>query len=173
MKVIRLFKSIAYDERCRLALVLILGLLAALVIPATATETTQLPHSTIPRIDRDLLLGFLADDSTLTLIDARSADEYAEQHLPGAINIPFDAVDANAELLPKDTKKPVVVYCRTGNRAGQLKQQLIAKGYTDVKILPREQIHWEDDFMVFNCSTPSATAAADASTQSPANEDQQ
>jgi rhodanese-related sulfurtransferase len=148
-------------------------LIVALITAAMATETTQLPQSAIPRVDRDLLLGFLADDSTLTLIDARSPEEYAEQHLPGAINIPFDAVDANTSLLPEETEKPVVVYCRTGNRAGNLKAQLIARGYTDVKILPREQIYWRDNFMVFNCSTASATTAADASIQSELNDDPQ
>ena len=89
-------KSDAYWARCLLVTVLFVCLLPALIASATATETTQRPHSTIPRIDRNLLLGFLADDSTLTLIDARSPEEFTEQHLPGAINIPFDAVDANA-----------------------------------------------------------------------------
>jgi rhodanese-related sulfurtransferase len=148
------------------AAALLMALIAALVAPAMAADTTELPHSPVSRVDRELLLGFLADDSTLTLIDARSPEEYAEQHLPGAINIPFDAVDANAEQLPADTEKPVVIYCRTGKRAGLLKEQLIAKGYADVQVLPREQIHWQGDFMVFNCSTESATTAADSPTQS-------
>ena len=162
----RPFKSMSYNARSLLSAVLFTALLAPVCSAATPGESTQLPQSTIPRIDRNLLLGFLADDSTLTLIDARSPEEYAEQHLPGAINIPFDAVDANAAQLPADTEKPVVIYCRTGRRAGLLKEQLIAKGYADVQVLPREQIHWQGDFMVFNCSTESATTAADSPTQS-------
>jgi rhodanese-related sulfurtransferase len=132
------------------------------VATAGATESGALPHSPVVRVDRDLLLGFLADNTTMTLIDARSSEEYTEQHLPGAINVPFDAVDSNADRLPADTTKPVVVYCRTGYRAGQLREQLIARGYDDVRLLPREQIHWKEDFMVFNCSTESAAASADA-----------
>lgn len=146
--------------------VLVMALLPMLIVSATATETPPLPHSPVPQINRELLLGFLADNSTLTLIDARSPEEFAELHLPGAINVPFDALDANAELLPEDTAKPIVIYCRTGTRAGLLKEQLIAKGYADVHILPREQMHWQDDFMVFNCSTESATTAAAPSVQS-------
>jgi len=144
--------------------VLVMALLPILI--ASATETTPLPHSPVLHVDRDLLLGFLADNSTLTLIDARSPEEFAELHLPGAINVPFDALDANAELLPEDTAKPIVIYCRTGTRAGLLKEQLIAKGYADVQILPREQMHWQNDFMVFNCSTESATTATAAPLQS-------
>jgi phage shock protein E len=129
-------------------------------VGAAATDPPATLQSPVSRIDRGLLLGFLADNSTLTLIDARSPEEFATQHLSGAINVPFDTVDANVELLPADKEKLVVVYCRTGIRAGKLKAQLIAKGYADVQVLPREQIHWEDSFMVFNCSTESATTAA-------------
>lgn len=111
-------------------------------------------QSPILRVDRELLLAFLADDDTMMLIDARSSEEFGEQHLPGAINIPFDAVDANAARLPEDKNKPVVVYCRSGGRAGLLRDELLARGFADVQVLPREQIFWEDNFMVFNCSTP-------------------
>jgi rhodanese-related sulfurtransferase len=120
---------------------------------AIAADEIAPAQSPIPRVDRELLLAFLADDATMTLIDARSPEEFGEQHLPGAINIPFDAVDANAERLPEDARQPVVVYCRSGKRAGLLKDELVARGYTDVQVLPREQIFWKDDFMVFNCST--------------------
>jgi rhodanese-related sulfurtransferase len=148
-----------------LAAVLLMALLPALAPPAIATETASPPHSPGPRVDRDLLLGFLADNDTLTLMDARSPEEYAEQHLPGAINIPFDAVEANAALLPADIEKPVVIYCRSGKRAGILAQQLIAKGYTDVQVLPREQMYWQDNFMAFNCSTESAGTVTDPPTR--------
>ena len=126
--------------------------------PGTLAVSSALPFAsaspvTIEPVDRDLLLGFLADSSTMTLIDARSPAEFAEQHLPGAINIPFDAVKANEELLPEDPARPVVVYCQTGKRAGRLREQLLARGYEDVRVLPRQQMFWEDDFMVFNCGT--------------------
>ena len=118
---------------------------------AMAASATEPAHSPIPRVDRELLLGFLADNDTMTLIDARSPEEFADQHLPGAINIPFDAVAANAALLPDDRSRPIVVYCRSGKRAGLLQADLRTRGYTNVQVLPREQIFWQANFMVFNC----------------------
>ena len=125
--------------------------MALLPLPAAlADEPAQSP---IPRVDRTLLLGFLADNGTMTLIDARSPEEFADQHLPGAVNIPFDAVATSAALLPENLARPIVVYCRTGKRAGLLQADLRARGYTNVQILPRAQIFWQDTFMVFNCGT--------------------
>jgi len=123
-------------------------------------------HSPIPRVDRELLLGFLADNGTMTLIDARSPEEFADQHLPGAINIPFDAVAASTALLPEDRARPIVVYCRSGKRAGLLQADLRARGYTNVQVLPREQIFWQDNFMVFNCGTAPADRDTVASSES-------
>jgi rhodanese-related sulfurtransferase len=96
-------------------------------------------------VDPELLVAFRLDTDTLTLIDARSPEEHAAAHIPGAINVPFDAVEANASLLPADKERLVVVHCKTGRRAGLLKEQLDAMGYADVRILPSEQIEWGPD----------------------------
>jgi len=147
-------QKISSIQLCRLISAWFCGVVILVAGATYAAEPLEPAQSPIPRVDRELLLAFLADDETMTLIDARSPEEFGEQHLPGAINIPFDAVDANAEQLPADAMKPVVVYCRSGKRAGLLKDELVARGYADVRVLPREQIFWEDNFMVFNCSTP-------------------
>lgn len=95
-------------------------------------------------VDPGLLVAFQSDPETLTLIDARSADEYSASHIPGAVNVPFDALEGNEALLPADKAKPIVVHCKTGRRAGILKEQLDAMGYADVRVLPGEQMVWED-----------------------------
>jgi len=123
---------------------------------SSASPASSAGPAAIEPVDRKLLLGFLADSSTMTLIDARSPAEFAQQHLPGAINIPFDAIKANEDLLPGDPAGPVVIYCQTGKRAGLLREQLMARGYEDVRVLPRQQMFWNDGFMAFNCSTDAA-----------------
>lgn len=51
----------------------------------------------------------LLDDGA-QLVEVLPREEYAEAHLPGAINIPLKALDAltTGDL---DRSKPVVVYC--------------------------------------------------------------
>jgi len=65
------------------------------------------------------------------LVDVRSALEYESEHVPGAQNIPLDEISARiAEFRSSD--KPVVLYCRSGNRSGMAVNILKQHGITDV-----------------------------------------
>lgn len=67
-------------------------------------------------------------------IDVREPGEFASGHVEGAINIPLGSIgSSNSELenIAKDAK--LVVYCRSGGRAGLAKEQLQAMGYTNVE----------------------------------------
>jgi rhodanese-related sulfurtransferase len=44
------------------------------------------------------------------LVEVLPPDEYAEEHLPGAINIPLKALDAD-KTARLEQRKPVIVYC--------------------------------------------------------------
>jgi len=70
------------------------------------------------------------------VLDVRTPDEYAQEHLPSAVNIPvqdFSArIDEVAKLVANDKARPVVVYCAAGSRAAKAKAQLDAAGYSHV-----------------------------------------
>ena len=51
----------------------------------------------------------LADEGA-QLVEVLPRDEYREQHLPGAINIPLKELDADA-VAGLDRTAPVIVYC--------------------------------------------------------------
>ncbi|MET8623842.1 metalloregulator ArsR/SmtB family transcription factor [Kitasatospora sp. NPDC004669] len=50
---------------------------------------------------------------TATVIDVRPAEEYAAGHIPGALSIPLDQLEARLAELPADAE--VVAYCRGTN----------------------------------------------------------
>lgn len=67
------------------------------------------------------------------LLDVRSVDEFAAQHIPGALNIPVNELPARmSELGPN--ARPIVVYCRSGARSALAAQLLRRAGYqvTDI-----------------------------------------
>lgn len=51
-----------------------------------------------------------ADSGLVTVLDVRPADEYAQGHIPGALNVPLDALHDHLRTLPRDHE--VIAYCR-------------------------------------------------------------
>ncbi|KEA62134.1 Phage shock protein E [Marinobacterium lacunae] len=66
------------------------------------------------------------------LVDVRTEQEYASGHLDGALLIPYQQIVEQfaARDIPKD--QPVVLYCRSGNRAGIAEAALREAGYTQL-----------------------------------------
>ncbi len=65
------------------------------------------------------------------IFDVRTPDEYAESHYEGAVNIPLSEIESRIdEFGPKD--EPIIVYCRSGNRAELARTILEENGYTNV-----------------------------------------
>ncbi len=66
------------------------------------------------------------------LIDVRTAEEFDQGHIDGALNIPFQETDQLMTAIGHDKQRQVVVYCRSGHRAGKAKQVLESNGYKRV-----------------------------------------
>jgi phage shock protein E len=60
------------------------------------------------RIEIDRLQELIADG--VALVEVLPAEEYEEEHLPGAVNIPLKKLDA-ATTETLDRRNPVIVYC--------------------------------------------------------------
>ena len=65
------------------------------------------------------------------LIDVRTPEEYRENHIEGAVNIPVYEID-NIKNEIIDPNKVILVYCKTGKRSKTVKQILIQNGYKNV-----------------------------------------
>lgn len=60
-------------------------------------------------IDRNELQRLLRDEQA-QLVEVLPPDEYDDEHLPGAINLPLKTIDRETTR-QLDRKKPVIVYC--------------------------------------------------------------
>jgi rhodanese-related sulfurtransferase/DNA-binding transcriptional ArsR family regulator len=49
-------------------------------------------------------------DGNVVVLDVRPEEEYRAGHIPGALSVPVDALEAALQALPKD--KEIVAYCR-------------------------------------------------------------
>ncbi len=66
------------------------------------------------------------------IIDVRRADEYAEGHIPGAVNIPNESIGSERPASLPDPGQILLVYCRSGARSKQASEKLVTLGYTQV-----------------------------------------
>ncbi|MDH3583073.1 MAG: rhodanese-like domain-containing protein [Phycisphaerae bacterium] len=66
------------------------------------------------------------------LIDVRRDDEFAAGHIDGALHIPHDQITDRAAELGDDKSRAVVLYCRSGGRAGVAKGSLEKLGFKQV-----------------------------------------
>lgn len=87
--------------------------------------------------DRDPALAKqLVEEENAVLLDVRTPEEHAEGNLDGSVNIPHDQIEAQLTEIEKltggDKGHAIVLYCRSGGRAGQAKAALQAAGYTRV-----------------------------------------
>ncbi len=77
----------------------------------------------------------LDNGKELVLLDVRTAEEYAEKHIPGAILIPNEEIGDSRPDELDDLDATIIIYCRSGNRSKTASEKLIAMGYTDVRDL--------------------------------------
>jgi phage shock protein E len=71
-------------------------------------------------------------DGADVLIDVRTAGEFNGGHLADALNIAYDEIGGRIAEHAKSKDDRIVLYCRSGHRAGIARQTLLKMGYTDV-----------------------------------------
>lgn len=82
-------------------------------------------------IDQTAAVSALLQSDSL-LIDVRSAEEFAEGALPGAIRIGHEDIAEQIASVAPDKDRPLVLYCRSGRRSALAQQSLEAMGYSQV-----------------------------------------
>lgn len=66
-------------------------------------------------------------------IDVRVPEQYQQEHVQGAINIPLKEVKERIATAVPDKNDTVKVYCNAGRQSGQAKEILSEMGYTHVE----------------------------------------
>ena len=109
---------------------IILLLSALLLLSGCVSEGGE--ADTYRQVTMDEAVSIMQEENDYVILDVRRPDEFAEKHIPGAVNIPNETI-GTAEIrdLP-DKDQLILVYCRSGNRSKQASEKLVALGYTNV-----------------------------------------
>lgn len=82
-----------------------------------------------------------ADYENIMVIDARDSEQFAKDHIPGAVNIEWRQVLNERASLPSD--KMVLIYCNTGSLSAQAGFALRVAGHENVRILQGGFEEWK------------------------------
>ena len=74
----------------------------------------------------------MSTEKDYILLDARTQEEYADGHIPGAICVPNETIGTEPPVELPDKEKKILVYCRSGNRSRQAAAKLAAMGYSNI-----------------------------------------
>jgi phage shock protein E len=84
-------------------------------------------------------------DPSLAVIDVRTAAEFADGHIPGAINIPHSEFAARLADLEGMRERDIVVYCGSGARAEQALGVLAKSGFRRLYHLKGDYTRWSEE----------------------------
>jgi len=120
---------------------LLVLLLAVLATPARAADMAQVTKAIEEYMDFTEYGSSIIwpeqipeeDWKRITVIDARDADQFAKEHIPGAINIEWRQAIARRNEIPKN--QMVVYYCNSGSLSAQAVFALRVLGWDNVKVL--------------------------------------
>ncbi|MEO8532652.1 MAG: thioredoxin domain-containing protein [Flavobacterium sp.] len=76
------------------------------------------------------------------IVDARGADEFALNHIDGALNFTLKSEDYEKHIAALNPSQPVFIYSIASFRSGNLANDLLKRGFTEVYILEGGIASW-------------------------------
>ncbi|MFN8493604.1 MAG: rhodanese-like domain-containing protein [Caldilineaceae bacterium] len=123
-----------------LLIIFVLAVVAFLVFNLIKQRSGSVNSNVTPLSPQQYQQQFKQSKTPHLLLDVRTPEEFASEHIKGAVNIPVQVLPQRLQDVPKD--KPVVLICRSGNRTRMAAQILTQANYTNVYDLGG-LMHWK------------------------------
>ncbi len=121
-----------------------------------------------PRIGQEALLEKMSSGSDeLLVLDVRTAGEFADGHVPGAVNISHDELGSRLDELEAERGSEVVVYCRSGRRSELALEVLAKAGFERLYHLDGDFQAWSGAERPVERPAPPPPPAAEAASPAP------
>ena len=107
------------------------------------SESTSIPATASPRQVRE-------QQSDSLLLDVRTPAEFEEVHVEGAVLHPLTDLNPAQVKRLAEGKRCCVVICKSGGRARQAAEKLVAQGLGNVQIMNGGMTAWESEGLPVN-----------------------
>lgn len=122
---VRTLVRIGYDR--------IVGIASPSALAESKSTTAVIPRVNFTDVPAEV------DQTRWTILDVRGAAEFSGAHVPGALNVAYTRLASRLDEIPRD--KPVLAYCRSGNRASAA-AALLARAGLDVTLVDGPFASW-------------------------------
>jgi hydroxyacylglutathione hydrolase len=123
----------------------------------TAWRVEGLPVHRIEWIDPEELARRVDGDEGPVILDVRNDSEYAGEHIPGSLHIPYGDLAGRLDELPRDRR--IATICRGGKRSGLAASILQRAGFEDVIHVGKGIGAWRDGGHPVQSGASAATVA--------------
>lgn len=79
----------------------------------------------------------------MTLLDVRTPAEFESVHIPGSFNLPLDRLPEQASAIGRSIERPLVLVCRSGQRAQEAERALQGASVAALHVLEGGLSSWE------------------------------
>lgn len=113
----------------KLLILLLILITATLSACSTINNTSATDYTKITAEEAKEMMN---EDSSITILDVRTEEEFKTEHIEGAVLIPDTDILEKAEEILTDKSATILIYCRSGRRSALAAADLVKLGYTNV-----------------------------------------
>jgi rhodanese-related sulfurtransferase len=110
----------------------ILCILSILSITAYSADVSNISQQELLEVNTN----------NVVIVDVRTLEEFQQGHVPNAINVPLSDIIDNPAILTPFKEKLIVLYCRSGYRAGKASEALHKEGHENLRHLEGDIQGW-------------------------------
>jgi len=86
----------------------------------------------------------LINQNDALALDVREDKEFCDGHILNAVNIPLGLLEGRLKEIEQHKQSPVIIYCRSGQRAAKAGAVLKRQGFTSIHKLNGGMMAWVD-----------------------------
>lgn len=113
-----------------------------LLLSFTILSCKGQPSKTLESIPAETFAKKINETPKAQILDVRTPEEFASEHIDNAINIDWFGNDFVANVEKLDKSKPVFVYCKSGGRSSKAVAKLQELGFTTIYDLQGGMLKW-------------------------------
>jgi rhodanese-related sulfurtransferase len=95
-----------------------------------------------PVLSPTALASLVREHPETRLLDVRTPAEFEAEHIASAYNVPLDLLSEHGAEIRAAVAEPVVLICRSGQRARKAEQALRATGMSNLHVLDGGMLAW-------------------------------